>query len=228
MVDHGQNFFVGEELVQVLDELLPLHKSGKAEGRMVAGNLVVGELREIVVAEAFEGSLGDRLQVRISAEDNDQAGELSLVFLEVLLVLDVHANAFALHYSVGARGPGFGIDQQRGDIGRGHANVDVLVGPAAAEWSPGLKVRVGETHRGELIAGPLVGALHVRGAGEPLADRVHQSRGELHHLGVAETFVANAAHGFQVHLFLRPQGGDRADHDQKAGQADEVLHDRGS
>ena len=41
VVDHGQNFFVGEELVQILDELLALQQSqqsGRADARRESGN----------------------------------------------------------------------------------------------------------------------------------------------------------------------------------------------
>src|ERR1017187_10391545 len=87
--------------------------------------------------------------------------------------LNVGASAFAADDAVGARGPRFGVHEERNNIGRGHAGVDVLIGPSAAEGAPGFKVGVAQAHRGQLVAGPLTGALHVGGSGESFPDRVH-------------------------------------------------------
>src|SRR4029077_13651046 len=106
----------------------------------------------------------------IGAEDHNHASELALIFIEIFLVFDGGANAFALDDAAGAGGPRLGISEKCDHVGRGHANVDVLIGPTASERSPGLEVCVGETHGGELVASPLIGALHVGGAGKALAD----------------------------------------------------------
>src|ERR1700722_4212293 len=205
VVDYGENLFIGEKLIQVLDELLALYEIGKAKAGTIGGNLIICELREIVVAQALVGSLGDWFYFGVSAQDDDQPRELSFVFVEIFFVVDGGANAFALHYAIGAGSPCLRIGEQRNHVGRGHADVDVLVGPAAAERSPRFKVRVGESHGSELVARPLVGALHVGGSSEALANGIHQSRGVVHHFGVVESFVADAAHGFKIYLFLGPQ-----------------------
>ena len=62
-------------------------KSAKVKAD-VRRDLVVGELGEIVVAEAFVGSFGDGFDFGVSAEDHDHAGELASVFVEVFLVGD--------------------------------------------------------------------------------------------------------------------------------------------
>ena len=64
--------------------------------------------------------------------------------------------------------------------------------PAHAELAPVLEVRVAAAHRGELIARPLIGVFQVGRAGQARPDIVVQRGGILHHMGVAEAFVANA------------------------------------
>ena len=50
VVDDGENFFVGEELIEVFHELAAARDLGHAEGRALAGNLVLGGLGEVVIA----------------------------------------------------------------------------------------------------------------------------------------------------------------------------------
>ena len=72
-------------------------------------------------------------------------------------------------------------------------------------------MRVAQAHGGELIARPLVGALHVGRSGEALADRIHQAGGVVHDFGIAKAFVANAGDGFEIDFFLfllGPEGGN--------------------
>src|SRR5258708_28270448 len=123
VVDDSQHFFVGEELVQVFGELLTFQKVGKAKGRTIRGNLIVGELCEIIVGKAFVGSFGDGFNVGIGAEDHDHASELAFIFVEIFLVLDGGANTFALYHAAGAGSPGFRVGEQCDHIGRGHAHV---------------------------------------------------------------------------------------------------------
>src|SRR5579862_8337699 len=56
VVDDRKNFFVGEELVHVFDQLPALGKLGHARGRTFAGNLVFGGLGQLIVAENFVGA----------------------------------------------------------------------------------------------------------------------------------------------------------------------------
>ena len=50
MVDYGQNLFVGEKLVEFLDELLALEELGKAKGGMLARDLILANPREVIIA----------------------------------------------------------------------------------------------------------------------------------------------------------------------------------
>ena len=170
VVDDRQNFFVGEKLVEIFGELAAPGDLGHAERRALAGNFVFAGLGEVIVAETLVGSFGDGLHFGVGAEDRNHSRELAAIFVEVFFVFNGDANAFAGDHAVGAGGPGFGIDQERGDVGRHHANVGVLVSPSAAEWSPGFEVRIAQAHGSELVASPFVGALHVRGSSEALAD----------------------------------------------------------
>ncbi len=51
VVDDGENFFVGEELVEIFLELAAARELGHAEGRALAGDFVLGSLGEVVVAD---------------------------------------------------------------------------------------------------------------------------------------------------------------------------------
>ena len=95
-----------------------LTKSAEAEGRALAGNLVVRNLGEIVVGVALVGRFGDRLDFGVGPEDHNHSGELAFVFIEVFLFFDVDADAFAGDDAVSAGSPGLGIDEQRSDVGR--------------------------------------------------------------------------------------------------------------
>jgi hypothetical protein len=72
-------------------------------------------------------------------------------------------------------------------------------------------MRVAKAHSDELIAGPLVGTLHVGRSGETFADRIHQAGSEFHDFGIAETVVADAGNGFEVDLFLGLGGGNEGE-----------------
>ena len=191
---------------------------------MVGRNLIVGQLGKIIIAQAFVRRFADRFHFGIRSQDYDHAGKLALVFIEIFFVVDGGANAFALDHAVCAGRPCFRIGEQSSHVGRGHANVHILVGPTAAEWTPGLKMRVRKAHRGKLVASPLISAFHVGRAGEALADGVHQSRGIVHHLGVVKAFIADASGSFQVDFFLR-QTRNRRDHKQKTYQTCKLLHE---
>ena len=116
MVDDGENFFVGEELVLIFDELQPFYHVGVGEV-VFDGSVVLRELGEIFVGVAAELRVGDRLGLNIGAEDDDHSGQLAFVLIEILPVGDDDANAFALYDAVGARGPGFRVSEQRDDVG---------------------------------------------------------------------------------------------------------------
>src|ERR1019366_332037 len=155
VVDDGENFFVGVELVEIFLELAATGDLGHAEGRALAGDFVLGGLGEIFIAVTLVGSLGDGLYVGVGSSDDNHSGELALVLVEVFFLFDGDANAFAGNDTVGAGCPRLGVHDERNDVGRGHAGVDVLIGPSAAKGTPGFEVSVGEAGGGELVAGPL-------------------------------------------------------------------------
>ena len=173
-----------------------------AKRRALAGNLILARLGKILVGIALVGSFGDGRYFGVGAEDHNHASEFSLVLLKVFLFFNVDADALAGDNAVRARGPGLSVDEKGDDIGRGHANVGVLVGPSAAEGTPGFEVSVTQAHGSELVASPFVGALHVGGSGEAFADRIHQAGGVFHHFGIAKALVADARDGFEVNFFL--------------------------
>ena len=41
---------------------------------------------------------------------------------------------------------------------------------------------IGKLEIGELVACPLIGALHIGRAGQALADAIHEAAGDFHHL----------------------------------------------
>ncbi len=180
-----------------------------AEGRTLAGNFIFASLGEVVVGEALVRKFGDGFNFCVGPDDHDHAREFAAILFKVFLLLDVDANALAGDDAVGAGSPGFRVDDERDNVGRGHAGVDVLIGPSAAEGPPRLEVRVAQAHGGELVASPLVGALHVGRSGEPFADRIHQAGGKFHDFGIAEAFVANAGDGLEINLLLRLHGGNQ-------------------
>jgi hypothetical protein len=173
VVNHGKHFFVGEELVQVFDELAAFRDLCHTKRRTFARNLIFADLGKVIITETLVGSFRDGLHFGFRAQDHDHSCELAAIFVEVFFFFNVGAYAFAADDAVGARGPRFGVHEERNNIGRGHAGVDVLIGPSAAEGAPGFKVGVAQAHRGQLVAGPLTGALHVGGSGESFPDRVH-------------------------------------------------------
>jgi len=67
----------------------------------------------------------------------------------------------------------------------------------------------------ELIAGPFVGALHVRGAGEALADGSINGA-IVHHFGIVKAFVTDAAMVSRSIFFLGPISRTEASANRKA------------
>ncbi len=62
---------------------------------------------------------------------------------------------------------------------------------------------IGAAHRGELVACPLVGSLHIRRAGQPGPDAVHQSGGILHDVRMGDALIPNALIHREIEIFLR-------------------------
>jgi len=150
----ARNFFVGEELVQVFDELLALDESGKAEGRTV-GDLVIGHLREIVIASALIGSFGDWFHVGVGGRGSRiMPAELAFIFCRNLLSCrwwrecNLPVTTPLVPESMLSDRPSSVTTS--GEVMR---NIDVLVGPSRGRTVPRVEVGVGETHGSELIAG---------------------------------------------------------------------------
>src|ERR1700682_95674 len=77
VIDDRQNFFLGEELVQVFYELPALRDLGHTKGRTLAGNLIFTDLGQVVVAETLEGSFGDGFHFGVGAQDHNQSSKLA-------------------------------------------------------------------------------------------------------------------------------------------------------
>jgi hypothetical protein len=87
-------------------------------------------------------------------------------------------------------------------------------------------MRIAQTHGRELIAGPLVGALHVRRASKTLADRIHKTSGEIHDFGVVETLISNTGDRFEINFLLRPYFWNRKqNHYERTDKPGRPLHD---
>jgi len=175
-------------------------------------------------ASEITGKVGENLRNELPMLELSR----KLATIDTALALDLDADALAGDDSVRSGSPGLRVNEERSNVGRGHAHIDVLIRPAAAERSPGFQMRVAQSHCRQLIARPLVGALHVGRSGQPLADRVHQSARIVHDLGVVKAFVTNTGDRLQINFFLfflRPgngrnqtQGGD------ETGNANSSFH----
>ena len=95
---------------------------------------------------------------RMSPKKNDLARQLALVLVEVFLVLHIHPNRLAADWAVGRRRPGRGLRDEYRRVRRRHAHPGVQLPPAHAELAPVFEMSVAATHRGQLIARPLIGA----------------------------------------------------------------------
>src|SRR5215472_9898410 len=113
VIEYGENLFLREELVQILGKLLALEKLGVIEWRMLARNLILANLLELLVTEAMEGSFGNRFYLGIRSEEHDPSRQLAPILVEVFFLGDVDANAFAGNRAVRSRGPGLGVGKER-------------------------------------------------------------------------------------------------------------------
>ena len=77
-------------------------------------------------------------------EHHDHASQFAAVLVEVLLVFDVDAHAFAAYDTVGARRPRLRVNDQRRDVRSCHPYVHILIGPSAPERSPGFQMRIAQ------------------------------------------------------------------------------------
>src|ERR1019366_7302465 len=119
VVNHGKHFFVGEELVQVFDELAAFRNLCHTKRRTFARNLIFADLGKVIITETLVWSFRDGLHFGFRAQDHDHSCELAAIFVEVFFFFNVGAYAFAADDAVGARGPRFGVHEERNNIGRG-------------------------------------------------------------------------------------------------------------
>ena len=76
----------------------------------------------------------------------------------------------------------------------------------------------GPTRRASVLR-PLVGVLHLRGAGQPRTDPVHQLGGRLHDLGVLEVLLPDLRDHVEVDALLRPGRRERTSASRQAQAA---------
>ena len=161
MIDHRQHLFFGEKFIQFLLEGNALTVFTHAQFCFLIRELILPDICQFLVAESLEHRLRNGLHFRIRTEQGNQARQLSMVFLEIFLIVDFHANAFAFHHSVCARSPGFGVGNERRNIRRQHPHADEIIRPTSSERPPRFQMRIHQAERRQLIARPLVRALCV-------------------------------------------------------------------
>src|SRR5581483_3483444 len=218
MINDRENFFIREKLVEIFLKLAPAKEFRHAEWRTLSRDLIFADLRKLLIAKPLGRRVDHGLDVRIGTEDYDHARQLAPVFIEILLIFDIGADAFSRNHAVSAGSPCLSVNNQRNQVGRKHARMDVLIRPAAAKRPPGLEMRVDQAHLCKLVARPFVGTFHVGGPGQPLADPVHQAGRQFHHPGIAEALVPDAGNRFQVNFFLGRCGGDHQQNQYNRGK----------
>src|SRR5262249_21642045 len=227
VIDHGDNFFVVEELVDLALRASAHLKFALQHQVTVRRGLVVLKVGQRLFAVALGKGFSRRLDVGIVGGKQDVSGELALITRQVLRRADAHAHDLGANYVVGSRSPGFGVGNKSRDVGSDHAHVGVFVKPAAAEGAPGLEMGIGEAEILKLLAGPVISALRVGRASEARTNAIHQAAGNLHDLGVAKTFVADLVDHIQVNLFLGEANQRKgAEYERKnGGETTRSLHE---
>jgi hypothetical protein len=181
-----------------------------------------GQAVELLPGVALDPGLLRVLALLARVEEEDLAGELSLVLLEVLLGLEVHPHHLAADRAVRPRGPRLGNGRE-GDLpGRHQAHGGLAERPSPAEGVR-LQVGIGEPPLLQLVARPLVRLLELGRAGDPGADAVGQMGDGLHHLGMVKPLVADAGDHLEVDRPLRPHGREGGEEEQRE-DGDELAH----
>jgi hypothetical protein len=206
-LDDGCDFFIGEELRDLVDEAQALCAGGEAGlhfGRDAAGGCAYrefGNVFEFFFGIAVEEGFVDGWDFAHGAEEDDFAGEFALVGVDVLFCLDVDVGHVAGDRAWCRRRPRRGLHDEDCGIGCDHAGPGVELLPAEAEFAPVFEMRVFEADLGEGVAGPLVGFFEIGGAGKTRADAIHERVSEVHDVGVVEAFVADALVGGEIEGF---------------------------
>ncbi len=214
-LDDRGHLLLHEELAE-----LPLERAAPGELLAVEGlaGAHVGAPGDLVAGEIGEGllvvALGERLLLRLDlaglAENQDLAGELPLLLLQVFLLRQLDLDRRRAQGPVRPGAPGQRQREELGEVRRQHPHRRDLVAPAAPEGLPRLQVRVGEPPVRELLARPVVGPLHVRRPRQARADLVHQVARDLHDLRIAEPLLPDLRDHVQVHPLLGGQPPGRA------------------
>ncbi len=122
----------------------------------------VGQLQEFLVGQAGRERLEMGLDGQRRAEQDEGPFELTLELLQVGLGLDgVEVEHLADDRALDAGRPGLGERDQGDALGLNDLDRELLESPPFAERAPLLQVGVLQAPAGELVAGPLVGPLHV-------------------------------------------------------------------
>src|SRR5438093_1626239 len=98
--DHSQRLFLGQEWDECAKKGTTFDGLLAGETRF-AGNLVLTEIGERLLVIALELRFFVRLDLRWIAKQNEFAGELSLIFVEVLLALQLHLDRSAANRTIG-------------------------------------------------------------------------------------------------------------------------------
>ena len=201
-LNHGRDFLISPEFAQLLAQRALFHEVFAIEiATLSAGNFVVGDFGQAFFVVAAHLRRLMRLDLRISAEEHDRALELAAILVHVLIFFDLHGYGFGANGAICSRRPRHRDGDQRGNVRLRHARADKLLRPAAAKRAPAFQVRVLQPPRGELIARPFVGALHLRRAGQARANAVGQLAHDFHHVRIFEAFLPDARDHFVVKVF---------------------------
>ncbi|MNV18547.1 hypothetical protein D3C71_1093770 [compost metagenome] len=205
--DRGQHALFGEEGVGGAGEFLLLQVLPgflRAVGLGIGHVLGHGEHLQFgqagVIMAVRIGLAGARIVARV-VEQQDLAGQLALVLVQVGEFLDLHLHHLALHRARGARRPRLGQGVQRCHARAEHLHAGIAELPAATECVERLVVHVDQAPLAELAPAPAVGLGHGWGIGQTRADPFGEVAEGSHHLRAVERLLADAADHVQVHGF---------------------------
>ena len=194
---------LGEESSSLLAKFQPLDKC-REEIFMLAHVYWKFHLGlQIRVVTPLPERLIDWLHLAHLAKENNLPLQLPLVFLEILFVFGVNPNRLPALRPVGRRRPRQGLRDEHRSVRRGHANPCIQLPPSYAELAPVFQVRIRATHRGQLIACPLVRLLQIRRPGQPRPDAIHQPRRIFHDVRVFQPFLADTQVSVEIDVLDR-------------------------
>ena len=125
------------------------------------------------------------------SNQHNLSGQLALVLLQILHILNVEIDSLSRHRTLGRGGPRRSLRHQRLWIGRYHPDPRVDLLPTHAELAPVLQVRILQANLRQRIARPRICLRHVRRARQPRPDPVAQRLRKLHYMRVLEALLTN-------------------------------------